>query len=41
MMGQLNFNKVAATKFTLVTANAMTGEYASDHLPVIAVFNYK
>lgn len=35
------FNKMAASKFTLVSANAMVGEYASDHLPVVAVFNYK
>jgi endonuclease/exonuclease/phosphatase family metal-dependent hydrolase len=35
------FNKSAASKFTLVAANAMIGEYASDHLPVVAVFNYK
>lgn len=35
------FNKKAATKFSLVKANAMEGEYASDHLPVIAVFKYK
>lgn len=35
------FNKSAASKFTLVSANAMIGEYASDHLPVVAVFNYK
>ena len=35
------FNKKAAVQFTLVAANAMAGEYASDHLPVVAVFNYK
>lgn len=35
------FNKSAASKFTLVAANAMIGEYASDHLPVLAVFTYK
>lgn len=35
------FNKLAASTFTLVSANAMNGEYASDHLPVVAVFNYK
>lgn len=35
------FNKLAASRFSLVAANAMTGEYASDHLPVTVVFNYK
>lgn len=35
------FNKTAAAKFTLITANVLVGEYASDHLPVVAVFNYK
>lgn len=35
------FNKPAAAQFTLVSADAMTEEYASDHLPVKVVFNYK
>jgi len=34
------FNKSAATILSLVASYAMTGEYASDHLPVVAVFDY-
>lgn len=34
------YNKSAALKFSLFDAKAMEGEYASDHLPIIAVFNY-
>jgi len=35
------FNKTASSKFTLTSGYAMTGEYDSDHLPVVAVFNYR
>lgn len=34
------FNPKAKQQFTLVSGVAMTGQYASDHLPVIAVFHY-
>ena len=35
------YNKIAASMFKLVEAYAMKGEYASDHLPVVAVFSYR
>lgn len=34
------FNALAKQAFTLVSGVAMSGQYASDHLPVIAVFQY-
>ncbi|MGN0003022.1 MAG: endonuclease/exonuclease/phosphatase family protein [Sphingobacterium composti] len=35
------YNRVAAKQFSLVSAYAMEGEFASDHLPLVAIFNYK
>lgn len=35
------YNKLASQKFSLISATAMTGRDASDHLPVIAVFQYE
>lgn len=34
------YNKAAQKDFTLLSGVAMNGQYASDHLPVIAVFQY-
>ncbi len=34
------FNTLAKQTFTLVSGIAMSGQYASDHLPVIAIFQY-
>ena len=34
------FNALAKQAFTLVSGVSMTGQYASDHLPVIAIFQY-
>ncbi len=35
------FNPKAASSFTLVSSVALTGQYASDHLPVSVVFQYE
>jgi len=35
------FNPKAATTYTLASAVALTGQYASDHLPVAVVFQYE
>lgn len=34
------FNKKAATAFNLVSAVSLNNQYASDHLPVVAIFHY-
>lgn len=34
------FNNIAKKDYTFVSGIAMSGQYASDHLPVIAVFEY-
>lgn len=34
------YNRLAGQTFSLVSGVAMTGQYASDHLPMLAVFEY-
>lgn len=33
-------NKLAVQQYSLLSAVALTGSYASDHLPVVAIYNY-
>lgn len=35
------YNSLAKQKYTLLSAVSMTGQYASDHLPVISIFQYE
>ena len=34
-------NKLASSRFSLISSTAMTGRAASDHLPLIAVYQYE